>query len=402
MTIDWFPFPILLIVAGGAALESLLTKFDSDRLDGRLDPATRAYLSETAHEQQLFLWVSTLLFCVFFALGGFASIDYVARAWAGSFGLGETATGIGFFLLLGLLRQTISLPFAIRHTFGLEARHGFNRTTPKTFLTDRIKSYALVLILGVPIGALVLSILERSFFAAWAVWTLIELFLAWLMPVVFLPIFAKLTPLPAGTLAGRISALADQLSFPFSQVYLMDGSRRSSKANAFFAGFGATRKIVLFDTLVSRLSEDEIVAVLAHEIGHWKLTHVPRRMAIGLVTSLAGFAAASWLWAQPPVSAALGLEKTYLHTALLSLTFLARPVSVVMTFFSSWLSRKHEYEADRFARAALGGNAQTLISALSGLALDHKSHPNPHPIRVALSYSHPTLSQRIAALNSPL
>ncbi len=403
MNVDWFPGPILLITLGGACFESLLTRLDSRRLASTtgVETATREYLLDAAHDHSIYLWTRTIVFCTFFVFGGFATIDFFSRAWAGSFGWGETATGILFFLLLGILGQLLSLPFAIRHTFGLETRHGFNRTTLRTFVADRLKSYLLVLILGIPIGACVLALLQHSFFMAWLVWTAIELGLAWLMPVIFLPMFAKLTPLPPGALADRISGLAARLAFPFSRVYLMDGSRRSSRANAFFAGFGPTRKIVLFDTLVARLSEDEIVAVLAHEIGHWKRKHVLRRLALGLSLSFAGFSAAALLWQEPTVSAALGLEKPHLHTALLSLSFLARPFSAAVGFLSSWLSRKHEYEADAFARDALNGNARPLVTALTSLAQDHKAHPDPHPIRVALAYSHPTLLQRRTALSGP-
>ena len=165
MNVDWFPGPILLITLGGACFESLLTRLDSRRLASTtgVETATREYLLDAAHDHSIYLWTRTIVFCTFFVFGGFATIDFFSRSWAGSFGWGETATGILFFLLLGILGQLLSLPFAIRHTFGLETRHGFNRTTLRTFVADRLKSY--LFILGIPIGACVLALLQYPFMA---------------------------------------------------------------------------------------------------------------------------------------------------------------------------------------------------------------------------------------------
>jgi STE24 endopeptidase len=356
-----------------------------------------------------------LVFLLFWFLGGYPWLDEVVR----SFNLNPIITGLIFFGALALGQGVIGLPFSIYSTFGIEQRFGFNKTTPKTFLADLIKGVVLGSLLGGGLLAMLLWLLQFSSFwvYAWIATALVMLLLSFLAPAVILPLFNKFTPLPEGALRRAILAYADAQQFPVGGLYVMDGSKRSSKANAFFTGLGKTKKIALFDTLIesfmgkgaseekpseveaeeSRKGVEELVAVLAHEIGHFKHRHVPQHMATAILKMGLFFFLAQYCVEAPGLFAAFGIESGSAYIGLALFLLLFKPVSALTSVLEGIQSRRHEYQADRFA-ATTTGNPEAMIAALKKLSRNNLANLSPHPLYVALYHSHPPLIQRIEAL----
>lgn len=330
--------------------------------------------------------------------------------WSGGFGWlqktleqgghGPVATGVAAIAVCMLAQTWLNLPFAVWDTFGVEARHGFNRTTPGTFISDHFKSLALMAVIGVPIAAAVVWLFETQSWApfkAWAFMAVTSVVMTWLAPRVLMPLFLKFQPLQDGSLKEAIFALAEKLQFPVAEVSIVDGSTRSSKANAFFAGFGKTRRIALYDTLLEKHTQEEILAILAHEIGHNKRRHVPVHLALGLLEMGLVFLILAWALNSPGFFAAFGVEGRPVGMGLVLLGFLYSPIGLITGLAGLAVSRKHEFEADAFAAQAMGSPAP-LNAGLKKLSTDHLSHPQPHPLAIWLHYSHPPLSERLAAL----
>lgn len=339
-----------------------------------------------------------VLLLVFWWSGGFGWWHEFATA----FGWSSVGTGVATLLALVAVQSLFSLPFDLWSTFRIESEYGFNRTTWRTFLSDRIKGALIGLCLGVPLLALILWFFETQRWAAvyaWVTLTLFSLIMAWVSPRFIMPIFLKFEPLPESSLKRAIFALAARLQFPIAEVSLVDGSRRSSKANAFFAGFGKTKRIALFDTLVEKHTEDEVLAVLAHEIGHNKCRHIPKTLIVGLIETALLFGGLHLALQSPTLFAAFGVDGQPIGLGLVFFSIVYKPVSFLLSLLSSALSRKHEFEADAYARQAMGG-AAPLTAALTRLSSDHLAHPQPHPLAVRLHYSHPPLVQRLGALQS--
>lgn len=327
--------------------------------------------------------------------GGFAWID----AKAAEQGWSTLWTNVAALGVVVLVKSLLAIPFEAWDTFGVEAEFGFNRTTPGTFIMDRIKGMLLTLLLGVPLLALILWFFQTQPLAALWAWLCVSgfsLLMAWLAPRLLMPMFMKFTPLGEGTLRTAILGLAERLKFPVADVSVVDGSRRSSKANAFFAGFGKTKRIALFDTLIDKHNEEELLAVLAHEIGHCKLRHVPVQIAIGLAESALMFWLLHLALKSPAFFAAFGVHGQPVGLGLLFFSLLYQPLGMLLGLVSSAMSRKHEFEADAFAAQAC--TAAPLMTALKKLSTENLAHPQPHPLTVALHYSHPPLGERLAAL----
>ena len=306
-----------------------------------------------------------------------------------------------FILLAGVLLSIPSLPFEWWEQFRLEAKYGFNQSTPKLWITDKLKGLALMFAIGFPLLWALLS-LVRWAGASWWLWGFalvfgFQLLMLVLYPKLILPLFNKLTPLPEGDLRSRLLALGDRTGFRAKAIQVMDGSKRSAHSNAFFTGFGRFRRIVLFDTLVAQLSPEELEAVLAHEIGHYRRGHIPKMLAISAVMMLAGFAAIAWLAASPWFNTAFGFPPGELAPAFLLFGLLSGLVTFWFSPLTNLLSRKHEYEADAFAREAVAG-AGPMLGALRKLAQKNLSNLTPHPWFSAFFYSHPTLVERERAL----
>lgn len=335
---------------------------------------------------------SLLVTLVFLALGGFAKTDAFVREITQN----EILRGLLFFAILGLASALINLPFVIYHTFVIEEKFGFNKTTPAVFVGDKLKGVALSVVLGGGIYALlawVYGLLGANFWwAAWLVAGSVMVFTAAFYTSVLLPLFNKLTPLEAGPLRTAIEAYAHHVEFPLQKIMVMDGSKRSSKANAFFSGIGSRKSIVLYDTLIQELTVEEITAVLAHEVGHYKKKHVLQSMVLSLLNLafllfLFGFMAAS-----PLLAEVLGAPQNSFYLSLVSFSLLYSPVSVLTGIGMNAFSRKNEYEADRFARTTFA--AMPLVTSLKKLYVNALGNPNPHPAYVFVHYSHPTLMER--------
>ena len=306
-----------------------------------------------------------------------------------------------FILVAGMLAGLPSLPFEWWETFRLEARFGFNKMTPALWLADRVKGAALALAIGFPLlwGLLALVGWVGSSWWLWGFGLLfgVQLLMLVLYPRLILPLFNKLTPLPEGGLRRRLFSLADRTGFKASTIEVMDGSKRSGHANAFFTGFGRFRRIVLLDTLIDQLTEEETEAVLAHEVGHYRRGHVPKMLATSAALQFAGFFAVAWLAGSDWFNPAFGFDAGELAPAFLLFGLTSGLAMFWFAPLGNRVSRKHEFEADAFAREAMGGPAP-LVSALRKLAGKSLVNLTPHPLFSAVYYSHPALVERERAL----
>lgn len=307
----------------------------------------------------------------------------------------------GFLFVVGVGLTLPGLPFAWYEQFHIEAAFGFNTTTRKLWIQDRIKGMILSLALGLPLLTLVLKLVEWAgdswWLWAWLCVVVFQLVMTVLAPVLIMPLFNKFTPLPPGSLQDRLHALAEKTGFKTRGIQVMDGSRRSTHSNAFFTGFGKFRKIILFDTLVEQLDPAELEAVLAHEIGHYQKRHVLKMMFLSMGSLLAGLALIAWFSHQAWFYAAFGFASGSIVPALLLVSLLGGTVTFWFSPLSHWLSRQWEYQADRYAREAMG-TAEPLIAALRKLNEKNLSNLTPHPIYSGFYYSHPTLLEREARL----
>lgn len=371
-----------------AALRAL---YDEEKLERCREYHLRGAQVDIARDSAL---LAALL--AFWLGGGFGWLHERSVALAG----GPVVSGVLAIGALLLARHLLDLPFTLWQTFRVEAEFGFNRTTPATFLADQIKTLLLLALLGAPLLALVLWFFAtQPWAAAWA-WLSVAAFsllMTWLSPRLIMPLFLRFEPLAAGPLRDAILGLAERLRFPVADVSVVDGSRRSSKANAFFAGFGRGRRIALYDTLVESHERDELLAVLAHEIGHAKRGHVPRHLALALLESALLFAALAFALRAPGLFAAFGVPDQPPGLGLVFFSLVWQPAGLLLSVAGAALSRKHEFEADAYAREAMGSPAP-LASALKKLSSDHLAHPQPHPLAVRLHYSHPPLGSRLTAL----
>jgi len=313
----------------------------------------------------------------------------------------------GFLFVTGVALSIPGLPFAWYAQFKLEERFGFNTTTTRTWVLDRVKGFLLAGLLGYPLLALVLKLVEWTG-ANWWLWAAavliaFQLLLLLIAPVLIMPLFNKFTPLPEGALRERLFALAQRTNFPTRSIEVMDGSKRSRHSNAFFTGFGRFRKIILFDTLIAQLTEPEVESVLAHEIGHYKKRHVLKLLGFSIAGVLVAFAAITWLAGQRWFYRAFGFEHqagfaaASVVPAMLLFALLAGTISFWLSPFIHIWSRRFEYEADAFAHAAMG-EAQSLIHALRKLSEKNLSNLTPHPLYSRFYYSHPTVLERERAL----
>ncbi len=333
-------------------------------------------------------------------LGGLDLLNQVTLDWLGE-GMGQQIALVVSFSLIGGL---IGLPLSLFQTFGIEQRFGFNNTTPKLWVSDLLKGLLVGMVLGLPILWLVLWLMQAGgtlwWLYTWAALVAYQLFVMWIAPNVIMPLFNKFTPLEDATLKDRVTALMTRSGFTAKGFFVMDGSRRSAHSNAFFTGFGAAKRVVFFDTLLAKLNGDEMEAVLAHELGHFKHRHILKMMATSFATSLAGLALLGWLSQQVWFYTGLGVMPNLNgnNSALALLLFML--VLPLFTFFVSPLSarrsREFEFEADAYAVANSDGKA--LANALLKLYQDNASTLTPDPWYVAFYYSHPPASQRLARM----
>lgn len=334
----------------------------------------------------------------FWGLGGFAWLDARVRAT----GLDTPWDGLLFFAALGLAAALLSLPFDAWETFVLEARFGFNRTTVRTFVLDRLKGLALAVALGGPLLAAVLLFFARAGDNAWWLCWLIAVAASLVLQVVFpiwiLPLFNRLEPLPEGALRDALRAYAGRAGYELDGIFVMDGSKRSTRGNAFFTGFGKTRRIALFDTLIEQQTVPELVAVLAHEVGHAKHRHILKVLLLSILHTGVVFYLLQVVLEHRGLFAAFGIAEPSVHAGLVFFGLLFTPVELVLGLGLNALLRRHEYQADRFAATTTTPGAVT--SALVKLARDNLANLTPHPFFVVLNHSHPPLVERVAAIRA--
>jgi STE24 endopeptidase len=339
----------------------------------------------------------------FWFVQGFPFLDNLVRSYSEN----EIVSGMMFLAIIFIVQNLISLPFDWHETFGIEEKFGFNKSTPKTFIVDRIKGLFLVALIGLPLVAGILWIFQavpNAWIWAWAFVTVIQLLLTYLAPTFILPLFNKFTPMPEGELRTKIEELGTSCGFPLEGVFIIDGSKRSTKANAYFTGFGKHKKIALFDTLIDKSTTPEILAILAHEIGHFKLGHIKQRMFVGilqmaLIFFLIGLATDKNGTFARLLHDAFFVDQISTYTGLVFFMILLEPASKFLSVLANAWSRKHEFEADAYASSSTG-TPEALATALKKLSSDHLSHPAPHKLRVVLDYSHPPLLERLQALGS--
>ncbi len=331
-------------------------------------------------------------------LGGFAYIDNIATQLFEN----KILATLAFFAILYFISEIINIPFSIYSTFVIEEKFGFNKMNVKTFVADTVKSWILTIILG----GIIMSIIVWFYYQTtdlfwlytWAFISVFTIFMTMFYSNLIVPLFNKQTPLEEGELRQAINDFATKVGFKLDNIYVIDGSKRSSKANAYFTGLGHKKRIVLYDTLINDLSINEIVAVLAHEIGHYKHKHTTLGMILSILQTGLMFYILSLFISNPELSTALGADKPTFELALVAFMILFSPISTLLSLFMNIISRKNEYQADGYA--AKYGLAAELISALKKLTVNSLSNLTPHAAYVFVYYSHPILYQRIMAIYS--
>jgi STE24 endopeptidase len=357
----------------------------------------QAYLRENTRFDWLASSIHLVALLLFWFGGGFSTLD----AWVRSLQLGPVTSGMLYIGALAALRGLIAIPFSLYSTFVIEERYGFNRTTLKTYIGDLFKGVLLGIVLGAPLLASILAFFNylgpSAWWYCWLAVTIYILGVQFIAPTWILPLFNKFTLLKQGELREAIVSYAKSIGFPLENIFVMDGSRRSSKSNAFFTGFGRHRRIVLFDTLVDRHSVPELVAVLAHEMGHYRKKHILKNMIIGILhTGLVLYLLSLFISAQALFDAFF-LNRPSVYAGLVFFAMLYAPLEFFISLAMQMISRRHEYEADRFV-AQTTGDPNALIDALKKLSVNNLSNLKPHPFYVFLNYSHPPVLGRIRAL----
>jgi len=329
--------------------------------------------------------------------GVFGILDDFSREYSNH----SITAGLIFFGILFIFNDIINIPFSIYSTFVIEEKYGFNKTTWKTFLSDKIKGYGLTIVLG---SMVIIPVLH--FFDAygangwWIAWALITGFMIAIQPLfvhVIAPMFNKFEPLGEGELRSSIEEFASKVDFPIGRIDVMDGSRRSAHSNAYFSGFGKSRRIALFDTLLEKHSTDEIVSVVAHEVGHYKKKHVISGTILGILETGLMLFIFNYFMRDQALFDVFGVGEVSVYGGLVFFGMLYSPISLISSIFTTALSRRNEFEADAYALETTE-KPEPLISMLKGLAASNLSHLTPHPLMVFLSYSHPPVSERIAAV----
>lgn len=391
---------VLELVADRLNLKALSSNLP-DEFEDVYDEGTYARSQEYTRVQTKFGFITgtfdLILLLVFWFAGGFNWLDQ----WARSFDFGVIGTGLIFIGALVLAKTIISLPFSIYSTFVIEERFGFNKTTPKTFLMDRLKGFLLSVVIGAPLLAGIIAFFEYggtwAWVYAWLVVTAFSLIMQYVAPTWIMPLFNKFEPLEDGELREAIENYAEKVAFPLQEIYVMDGSKRSSKSNAFFTGFGKNKRIALYDTLIENHTNEELVAVLAHEIGHYKKKHIIKNMVISILHTGIMFALLSIFLSVEALFEAFYMDQMSVYAGLLFFGMLYSPIETILGIGMQKLSRTHEYEADRFAATTIP-KPDEMVNVLKKLSKDNLSNLTPHPFYVFLNYSHPPVLKRIEAI----
>ncbi len=415
MNMNGYLFIILLLLIGHYLLDLVLEWLNIKHIkpkipasfegwyDGEQYARSQKYLLETSRFDVISSTIMLPVTLLFILLGGFGFVDAMAR----SAGLNMIGTGLLFTGGLVLLSQLVHIPLSIYSTFVLEEKYGFNKTTAGTFALDQLKSILLIVVIGAPVLSLVLWFFSAAgqwgWLYCWIALSLIQLFLMIIAPVTILPLFNKFTPMAEGELKSAIQRYADKAGVSLKGVFTIDGSRRSTKSNAYFTGLGRWKRIALFDTLIEKHSIPELVSILAHEVGHYKLGHIKWMMLISIFSNgimlfiLSLFLYRKGLYEAFSVSFETVGGHLPIYAGLVFFGFLYTPINLILSIVGNWLSRKHEYEADAFA-VETAENPDAMIDALKKLSVDNLSNLTPHPAMVFMTYSHPPVLERIKAI----
>ncbi len=390
-------------------IEQILDYLNSTRRNSKLPEKLKGIYSEEKYaksqkynkiNQRFGFLTSTfnlLLILGFLYFKGFAFVDNIARSISDN----SIVISLLFFGIIMFASDIINIPFSIYQTFVIEDKFGFNKTTPKTFILDKIKGWVIAAIIGGGILSLIVWFYQLTADMFWIyTWLLISVFMIFMTMFytsLIVPLFNKLKPLEDGELKKSIFNFCKKTDYTLDNIFIIDGSKRSTKANAYFSGLGKKKKIILFDTLLDKLTHNEITAVLAHEIGHYKKKHTLVSIILSILQTGITLYILSLLVGNPALSEALGAEQTGFHLGLVAFGLLYSPISTILGLGMNIFSRKNEYEADKFAGEYLDPNS--LIDALKKLSVNNLSNLTPHPLYVFFNYSHPPLLKRIEALD---
>lgn len=393
-----FLFDQVLDILNARKFQDPIPKELKDVYDKEEYEKSQKYKTQKHKISQLSSWLSFIGLILVLALDGFALVDSISRDLVSH----PILVALVFFGILMLAGDIISTPFSYYSTFVIEERFGFNKMTPKTFWMDKLKGW----VLGAIIGGLILSLIiwfyqmfpETFWIYAWILISIFSIIMNMFYTKLIVPLFNKQTPLEDGSLRQKIEAYANNVGFKLDNIYVIDGSKRSTKANAYFSGFGSQKRITLYDTLIEDLEEEEIVAVLAHEVGHYKHKHIIYNLSISILSTGFTLWLLSLLVGNPMLYEALGVEQPGFHIGLIAFGLLYTPISTLTGFLMNILSRRFEYQADNYASDTYHG--RYLISSLKKLSQKSLSNLTPHPLYVKVHYSHPSLLQRSRNLNS--
>jgi len=400
---------LVSIVVAAYIVESLLDRLNQSTARNPLDPKIAhlydpmereksiAYSAEKTNFGFISSTFSTVIMILALALGWFAVLDELIRERFDN----EIVISLLFIAVLSVISWWLNLPFQLYSIFKIEAKYGFNKTTVATFISDAIKGSAIAVVLGGSFLSAVLWLYQELgsnfWIFAWALVSAFSLLMFMFGTSLILPLFNKLKPVEAGDLRTEIEKYCAAQGYSLGRLFVMDGSKRSTKANAFFSGLGKSKTIVLFDTLIEKLSTKEIVAVLAHEIGHYKRRHTLSMFIFSNVQTFATFALLGWLLSYPELSTALGASVQSFHLSALAFFILFTPLSIVLGLINNSWSRHNEYDADTFAQQTY--DVAPMKSALTKISTDSLANLSPHPLYVAFNYTHPTLLQRLNNLS---
>ena len=387
------------------ALDYLNAKHFGDKLPKELEDIfdkqeyqkSQRYKTERYKFGLLTSTISLIATLLFFFFDGFAYVDNLARSISNN----EILIALVFFGIIMIASDILSTPFSYYSTFIIEEKYGFNKTTRKTFFLDKVKGWLMGTVLGgIILGAIIWfyqTTGENFWLYAWGIITVFTVLMNLFYARFIVPLFNKQTPLEEGSLRSEIEKYASKVGFTLDKIFVIDGSKRSTKANAYFSGFGSEKRVTLYDTLINDLNENEIVAVLAHEVGHYKRNHIIINLIVAILTT--GFTL--WLLSlfigNPLLSEALNVSQPSFHIGLVAFGVLYSPISGITSLIMNYLSRKFEYQADDYAKNTFA--SEPLISGLKKLSKNSLSNLTPHPLYVFAHYSHPTLLQRFKNLN---
>ena len=399
---------LVLIVLAAYIVEALLDQLNQSRSRDPLDSSIANLYNQDERERSISYSAektrfsfysstfSTIIMIIALTYGWFAKLDNWMRDKLDN----QILISLGFIAALSVISWWINLPFQLYSIFGIEAKYGFNKITPKTFITDTIKATILSTLIG---GLLLTAVLwiyqelgNKFWIFAWMLVGGFSLVMFMFGTTLILPLFNKLKPVEQGELRSAVEKYCASQGYSLGRLFVMDGSKRSTKANAFFSGMGRSKTIVLFDTLIEKLSTKEIVAVLAHEIGHYKKKHTLSMFIFSNIQTFGTFALLGWLLGYPELSTALGAEQSSFHLSALTFFILFTPLSIVLGLANNSWSRHNEFEADTFAKQT--NDATALKNALKKISTDSLANLSPHPLYVAFNYTHPPLAQRLKNL----